>query len=111
LRREPILVGFSKQSGSPIYTRNEEPGIFTYGGPGSGKSSQLITALLTYPKSVAVFSDVNAELAAVTAKQRQKFGKVYLINPFKMFSKTYLKDFEHIGYNPMRLLNRRSPNA
>lgn len=108
MNREPILIGFSKQSGSPIYTRNEEPGIFTYGGPGSGKSSQLITALLTYPKSVAVFSDVNGELAAVTAKQRKKFGKVYVINPFNMFSKTYLKDVKHIGYNPMRLLIGRS---
>jgi type IV secretion system protein VirD4 len=109
VNRDPLLIGFAKNSGSAIYTRNEVPGILTLGGPGSGKSSQLITALLTYRKSVAVFSDVNGELAAVTARLRQSYGAVYQINPFNMFGNTYLKDIPKIGFNPMRLLDPRSP--
>jgi type IV secretion system protein VirD4 len=109
LDREPILAGFSKESGRAIYTRNEAPGIITLGGPGSGKSSGLITALQTYPKSVAVFSDVNGELAAVTWRRRMQFGKVYQINPFNLFGDTWLRHVEKIGFNPIRLLNPDSP--
>lgn len=106
--REPLYVGDSQESGSPIYTRLETPGIATYGGPGSGKSSLLMRNLLTYPKSAAIFSDVNGELACVTAEHRKTFGKVYQINPFGLFAKTYLKNIPNIGYNPMACLRPKS---
>jgi type IV secretory pathway TraG/TraD family ATPase VirD4 len=107
--REPIYIGDSLESGRPIYSRLEVPGIATFGGPGTGKSSLLMRNLLTYPKSVGVFSDSNAELACVTGRRRKDFGKVYQINAFELFCKSYLEDIPSIGYNPMACLAPHSP--
>lgn len=108
MNREPLYIGDSQESGRPIYSRLEAPGIATFGGPGSGKSSLLMRNLLIYPKSAVVFSDVNAELASVTAERRKVFGDVFLINPFNLFGETHLKDIRNIGYNPMARLNPKA---
>lgn len=109
MEREPIHLGYSQQSRRLVSYRGEPPGIVTFGGPGSGKTSQIITNLLTYNKSTVVFSDVNAELACVTAERRRRFGRVLQINPFRLYCDTYLKDIPCIGYNPMKVLNPKSP--
>lgn len=65
----------------------------------------LINALLSWRESV-IGIDPKAENALVTAKSRKRFGRVHILNPFKMF-------FEELGsmqarFNPMAIISSAS---
>lgn len=68
-------------------------------------ASLLVNALLSWRYSVIVI-DPKAENALVTAKSRKRFGRVYILNPFKMF-------FDELGsmqarLNPMQIISAAS---
>jgi type IV secretion system protein VirD4 len=48
-------------------------------------ATQLVNALLSW-RSSCIIIDPKAENAAITAHFRRRFGKVYILNPFKMFA-------------------------
>jgi type IV secretory pathway TraG/TraD family ATPase VirD4 len=60
-----------------------ERNLLIFGLNGAGKSTRfLVEALVTLKnRSIFVF-DIKAELAAMTARTRRKFSKVYIINPY-----------------------------
>jgi len=65
----------------------------------------LINALLSWRYSVCCI-DPKGENALVTAKSRKRFGRVYILNPFKMF-------FDELGsmqarFNPMAIISPAS---
>jgi type IV secretion system protein VirD4 len=71
----------------PIYS-HPEGHLLTIAPTGMGKGrSAIIPTLLTYPGSVIVV-DPKGEAAAITARQRRKFGKVITIDPFYQVTQT-----------------------
>jgi len=71
----------------PLILDDEEGHLLTIAPTGKGKGrSAIIPTLLNYPGPVMVI-DPKGEAAAVTAKHRRKFGKVIIVDPFKMVTK------------------------
>lgn len=93
-------VGFS-ESGEKLYFPDEvaKPNAALFGSSGSGKTSQLIETIISFRGNVVVIDNVG-ELAAVTAKARQRFGPVKLVAPYRIFDEE-LGRFEHVGFNPI----------
>jgi type IV secretion system protein VirD4 len=78
--------------------------LLTVAAARTGKSASLIAnALLLLKHSVFVI-DVKAELAAITAHHRRRFGNVYIINPFGLLPEA-LKGLTHACFNPLDLLD------
>lgn len=73
----------------------------------TGKGLLLIGALLSW-SSGAIIIDVKSENALVTAHFRRRFGPVYILSPFKMFSDELGSMFAR--YNPMDILDTGSPS-
>src|SRR5947209_2882611 len=60
--------------------------LLTVAAARTGKGATLlINALLSWRSSVIII-DPKAENALITAHFRRRFGKVYILNPFKMFA-------------------------
>ena len=77
----PVFLGDDRDTNKPIWFFGEEMGV-TVGSVGSGKfHSAIAPNLLTYPGSCFVI-DPKGEACAVTARERQRFGKVIRLDPF-----------------------------
>ncbi|MBL7744517.1 MAG: type IV secretory system conjugative DNA transfer family protein [Chitinophagaceae bacterium] len=80
-----------------IYDHSEAH-LLTIAPTGAGKGrSNVIPTCLTYPGSLIVL-DPKGEAARVTSKARRRFGKVYIIDPFKLVTKHPAK------FNPMDIV-------
>jgi type IV secretion system protein VirD4 len=99
-----IRLGYYQESGERIKYAGD--GHITLTAPTrSGKARDLlIEALLTYPSSCLVI-DPKGQLCAVTRKQREKFGRVLVLNPFKILPKELGPS---VPYNPMDTLDPAS---
>ncbi|MGA2902547.1 MAG: type IV secretory system conjugative DNA transfer family protein [Candidatus Korobacteraceae bacterium] len=92
-----IPLGYFKKK--PIFF-NGRTHLISFGGTGSGKTSQaIIPTLLTWPYSV-IAPDVGGELTATCAHYRQKFGKVLIIDPLH-WRPDCVRGLRRVSYNPM----------
>lgn len=80
--------------------------LLTVAAARTGKGATLlINELLSWRSSVIII-DPKAENAVITAHFRQRFGKVYILNPFKMFA-------DKLGgmlarFNPMDIISAKA---
>jgi type IV secretory pathway TraG/TraD family ATPase VirD4 len=99
-----IRLGFDKESGKVLRYRGEAHGIIVAPAR-SGKFRDVIAALTLEWKHSMVIVDPKGQIAAVTKKQREKVGRVFVLNPFNVWP-------EYLGpsacYNPMSALNPHS---
>ena len=81
--------------------------LITIGPPGSNKSMGLaVPNIANLPRSMIIM-DCKGQLAAITARQRAKMGRVIVINPFGLF----VDELPHLkshGFNPLASLNPKS---
>ena len=73
---------------------------------GGKGATLLLNALLSVRYSCLVV-DPKAENAVVSAHRRQRFGQVYILNPFGMFLKA-LKGLKQARFNPMDIIDVNS---
>lgn len=105
LTGEGVPIGFSPDGKKALHYSGFGH-LLTVAAARTGKGATLlINALLSWRYSVIVI-DPKAENALVTAKSRKRFGRVYNLNPFKMF-------FEELGsmqarFNPMSIISSAS---
>jgi type IV secretion system protein VirD4 len=104
IERPIIRLGYYKESGERIKYVGD--GHLTLTAPTrSGKARDLlIEILLTYPSSCLVI-DPKGQLCAVTRKQREKFGRVLVLNPFGIMQSELGPS---VGYNAMNILDPTS---
>jgi type IV secretion system protein VirD4 len=102
-RGKGIPIGYSPDGRRALHY----PGsghIFTDAAARVGKGATLIiNALLSLRRSV-ICIDPKAENAAVTGHARARFGKVFVLNPFRMLPDA-LKGLIHARFNPMEILD------
>lgn len=105
-RRTGIPIGYSPTGRALRY-----PGVghlLTVAAARTGKGATLlINALLSWEGS-CICIDPKAELAAVTAHARARFGDVYILNPFGMLPDA-LRGLRQARFNPMDILEVSSP--
>ena len=100
-----IYVGFSPDE-NPKAPRvyDGENHLVTVGPPGSGKSLGLIVPNLALLDRSVLVIDPKGELARITARHRQKFGRVVILNPFgEQVDKR--PDLKSDGFNPLAVLD------
>lgn len=102
---EGIRIGFYAQKGKPwIPLRYTGPGnIVTVAPPRSGKFTDMIAAALLEFQGSAIVIDPKGEVASVTLAQREKLGRVFVLNPFDLLPEI-LGDAT-ARYNPLDLLD------
>ena len=90
-----------------------EKHVVTVGPPGCGKSTSiLVPNLLRAVDQSMVVIDPKGELAAITAEERRRNGRVVILNPFNVMARQR-PDLVSNGYNPLRHLDpasRRFPD-
>jgi type IV secretion system protein VirD4 len=103
-----LRLGY-KADGTPRIYKGDAH-ILTVAPTRAGKGRDLlIPALLSYEGSALVV-DPKGQLAAITARQRQRMGqRVVMLNPFRLWPKyadgsPCLERFEHVTFNPMAAL-------
>lgn len=105
LSGEGVPIGYAPDGKTALHY----PGfghLFVCAAARIGKGATLlINALLSWRHSV-ICIDPKAENALVTAKSRKRFGRVHILNPFKMF-------VEELGnmqarFNPMAIISSAS---
>jgi type IV secretion system protein VirD4 len=98
-----VAIGYSPDGRHALHY----PGfghLLTIAAARTGKgASLLVNALLSWCFSCIVI-DPKAENAAVTGHWRQRFGKVFVLNPFGILSGA-LKGLKHARFNPMDILD------
>lgn len=104
-KRKGIPIGYSATGRALRY-----PGVghlLTVAAARTGKGATLlINALLSWPDS-CISIDPKAELAAVTAQARERFGDVFILNPFGMLPNA-LWSLRQARFNPMEILDPAS---
>lgn len=99
-----IRLGFEKKSGEVIRYRGEAHGLLVAPAR-SGKFRDMLCAMLLEWKHSAVIIDPKGQICAVTKKQREKLGRVFVLNPFNILP-------DELGpsntYNPMAALDPQS---
>lgn len=81
--------------------------LLTIAAARTGKGATLlVNALLSWRSSVIVI-DPKAENASITGHWRQRFGKVFVLNPFGILSDA-LKGLKQARFNPMDILDAAS---
>jgi len=90
LPKDELLVGFGQphkpahKEKSKLFYESGEAHRVTIAPTGKGKGrNAMIPACLTYPGSMIILG-VKGEVTAVTARHRQKMGKVFKLDPFKV---------------------------
>lgn len=84
-----------------------------FGKAGSGKDTRLLipSLLSMHGKRSVVAVDPKGEMAAVTAPQRAKYGRVVILNPFGVLCDHQGYDYmEGCGFNPLCALSPHSPD-
>lgn len=101
---EGIRLGFDTESGRVIRYTGEAHGILVAPAR-SGKFRDVLCGMMLEWKHSAVIIDPKGQICAVTKKQREKLGRVFVLNPFNILPE-YLGPSD--SYNPMATLD---PNA
>jgi type IV secretion system protein VirD4 len=83
-----ILMGVTRE-GKIIKPSNEQGHVAIVGGSRTGKSSTISIPSLLQWEGSAIVNDIKGELADITAKAREKYGRVHIFNPDKMDSACY----------------------
>src|ERR1700759_1145419 len=84
----PIKFGYylrgNDETGGPLLYHGERHAVL-FGLNGAGKSTRILIELLmtAQRRSLFVF-DIKGELAAMTAAERRRYGKVKIINPYRL---------------------------
>jgi type IV secretion system protein VirD4 len=106
MKLKGIRLGHSRESGDVL--RYSGPGcLVTIAPPRSGKGRDILIPALMDLETSVVCVDVKSELAAVTSRKRQRFGKVIYLDPYGMAAR-FIKGAKASRYNPMARLNPRS---
>jgi type IV secretion system protein VirD4 len=96
-----IRLGYYEKSGELIeYQGDGHIDLIAPTRSGKGRDL-LIPTLLTYPASCLII-DPKGQLCAVTRKQREKFGRVLVLNPFNILPDELGPS---VRYNPMATLD------
>lgn len=99
---EGIRLGFDEASGQVIRYSGEAHGLLVAPAR-SGKFRDMLCAMMLEWKHSAVVIDPKGQICAVTKKQRETLGEVFVLNPFNILP-------EQLGpsafYNPMDVLIR-----
>lgn len=105
--REPgagIRLGFDKESDKVIRYTGEAHGILVAPAR-SGKFRDILCAMIIEWQHSMVIIDPKGQIAAVTKKEREKYGPVFVLNPFSVLP-------EYLGpsacYNPLTALDPTS---
>jgi type IV secretion system protein VirD4 len=85
-----------------------EKHVVTVGPPGCGKSTAiLVPNLLRSTHQSMVVVDPKGELAAITAQERRRYGRVVILNPFGVMTRQR-PDLVSDCYNPLHHLDHSS---
>lgn len=86
--------------------------LLTIGGSGGGKSTGLVVpTLCELTEGSVVVTDPSGELTAMTQRRRKEVGPVIYLNPFKsVFDLDTGLTFPDTGFNPLKVLDPKSPN-
>jgi type IV secretory pathway TraG/TraD family ATPase VirD4 len=99
-----IRLGFDKDTADVIRYKGEAHGIMVAPAR-SGKFRDVLCAMTLEWKHSMVIIDPKGQIAAVTKKEREKLGRVFVLNPFDVWP-------EYLGptacYNPMSALDPQS---
>jgi len=96
-----IRLGFDKETSEVIRYSGEAHGILVAPAR-SGKFRDVICGMVLEWKHSMVIVDPKGQIAAVTKKQREKIGRVFVLNPFNVWP-AYLGP--SACYNPMSALD------
>ena len=86
-----------------------EKHLLSFGMPGSGKSTSLVVPNLAALRRSMIVIDPKAQLAAITARQRARMGRVIVLNPFGLLADE-LPHLESAGWNPLKQIDTASFN-
>jgi len=107
-RQTPYLGNLVDSAGVGKRLRYKgEKHLLSFGTPGSGKSTSLVVPNLAALRRSMIVIDPKAQLAAITARQRARMGKVIVLNPFGLLldERPHLKSHR---WNPLRQLDPKS---
>ncbi len=96
---EGLLLGLDDDSELPLRYQGEKS-LITIGPSGSGKLASVIAYNLALCPSSIIINDPKGEAAAISAQHRQKFGKVFVLNPFGVLVKE-CPFMRSAGFNPL----------
>ena len=107
-KRGGIRIGLSP-SGKHAQFYHGKGHILVCAANRAGKFYTLLAALIFTlgPKRSLVNFDSKGEITCVTGKARQRYGEVYVLNPFGIHL-DYMKGLKQACYNPMDILNPNS---
>jgi type IV secretion system protein VirD4 len=101
--RKGIPIGYSPDGRRPLHYPGKGH-LLTVAAARTGKGATLLlNALLSWGSS-CICIDPKAENAAVSGHWRQRFGKVFVLNPFEMLTDA-LKGLTQARFNPMDILD------
>lgn len=99
-----IRLGFDKKTSEVIRYRGEAHGILVAPAR-SGKFRDTLAGIALEWEHSMVIVDPKGQIAAVTKKQREEVGRVFVLNPFNVWP-------EYLGpsacYNPLSVLDPKS---
>jgi len=105
--RDGIPIGYSPDGRHALYY----PGaghLLTVAAARTGKGATLLINALLFWRGSCICVDPKGENCAVSAHQRARFGKVFVLNPFNMLPDA-LRGLKMSRINPFDLTDVRSP--
>src|ERR1035437_8312106 len=106
-KRGGIRIGFSP-CGKHGWNYHGKGHILLCAAARPGKLYTFLAALIfTLGMRSLVNFDAKGEITCVTGKARQRYGEVYVLNPFGIHL-DYMKGLKQACYNPMDILNPNS---
>lgn len=107
---EGIYLGFFADKVSALTLRYfGKKHLLGFGPPGANKSTGLFVTNLAHLRRSIIVLDPKGELAAITARAREKFGRVIVLNPFDELTDK-APHLKSEGWNPLRQLDKSSPD-
>lgn len=100
------LGNFADKGDRPHLRYNGTKHLLCFGTPGANKSMGLVVPNLAHLRRSIIVIDPKLQIAAITARQRARLGKVIILNPLGL-----LPDDEHLesdGWNPLLQLDPES---
>jgi type IV secretion system protein VirD4 len=106
-RKGGIRIGLSPSGKHALYYHGKGHILITAAAR-AGKLYTLLAALIfSLGKRSLVVFDAKGEITCVTGRARQRYGEVYVLNPFGIHL-DYMKGLKQARYNPMDILNPNS---
>ena len=106
MKSKGIPIGYSPDGRHALHYRGAGH-LLTVAAARTGKGATLlVNALLSWRGSCIVI-DPKAENAAISAHRRERFGDVFILNPFDML-RDGLKGLKQARFNPMDILDPAS---